>query len=432
MAKLLPREQRVRTRYRDRVRRAWHPIKLLAKQPLWTVALPTLWARIKLCALHVVVVTVPSVLRIFAYAIRSAVVDYVLCCFDSHAAAAAAQQHRKKNSGDDVRGFRTSSTAFVTFARPVSRLLALHTTLTGQPFGMYATPAPEGRDVIWENVHEAVSAIDRRRRLVNGILVIQLFCWTFIVAAASNADKLGKWFPESNVRVWVESLAPAAALLAVINILPLIFQAVGRFYERRKSISNVDMAVVTRFFKFQAVNVYVSVFATALLTQFEQAWQNPGKFVILLGQKMPASSLFLAKFLALNAGTSPLWCLRVWPLISRGWKTWTLRPPELPGVLYGWALPKLNMSFTIVSTFWCFSPLTSVIGLVYFACVSVFFRYNILFVHMPFYETGGVFFELVVQRILFGLGVSNCILLFWFLTKYGLFFFFVAHLTFSD
>lgn len=398
-------QAQLRERYVRHVLRGKHMIVVFATESFLTVAIPTLWERLKLNVLHFAFVSVPNGLLAIFKAGRSVVVDYMLC------------GHHDDILATKEAAFHASSTAFVTFTLPTARLLALHTTLSGQPFGMFVTPAPEARDVVWNNVHEEHGAIGRRTQFVSALLFLLVLFWTAVVAATSNSQKIGVFLPKSRLQIWVGSVLPVATLIAVINLLPLIFQALAKFYERRKSISSIDISIVDRFFRFQAINIYVSIFASALLLQLKEAWKNPYAFIVTIGSKTPAASLFLAKFLALTAGTAPLWCLRAWPLISRGWNWWTIRPPELPGVLFGWALPKLIMNFTIVTTFWIFSPLTSVIGLVYFSVVSVFFRYLILFVHMPFYESGGMFFDRVVNSTLLGLGVANSILFFWFLTK---------------
>ena len=75
------------------------------------------------------------------------------------------------------------------------------------------------------------------------------------------------------------------------------------------------------------------------------------------------------------------------------------------------------MTFTIFCTFWVFAPLLSLIALVYFFLISFAFRYLILYVHMPVYESGGLFYYRMVERVLFGLMISNVILFFWLITR---------------
>ena len=71
------------------------------------------------------------------------------------------------------------------------------------------------------------------------------------------------------------------------------------------------------------------------------------------------------------------------------------------------------MTFTIFCTFWVFAPFLSLIAFVYFALLTVAFRYLILYVHMPLYDSGGEFWYRAVARVVFGLFVSNVILVFW-------------------
>ena len=71
------------------------------------------------------------------------------------------------------------------------------------------------------------------------------------------------------------------------------------------------------------------------------------------------------------------------------------------------------MTFTIFCTFWVFAPVLSFLALIYFVLVQCAFRYLILYVHMPVYESGGLFYYRMVDRVLFGLTVSNIVVLFW-------------------
>ena len=224
-----------------------------------------------------------------------------------------------------------------------------------------------------------------------------------------------RWEPElgADPDTWyyelMQSVLPVILLLSLLNLLPLIFQLIGRFYERTKAVSILDLSVVRRFFLFQFVNVYISVVSTAVISDFREAWRSPTKLLEQIAKGTPESSFYFAKLLVFQCGSSPLWLLRAWPFISRGWKTWTVQPPELPAMMYGWAYPKVVMAFTIAVTFWVFAPVLTCVAAVYFFLVNCAFRYLILYVHMPPYESGGEFYYLTVHRVLFGLGVSNVI-----------------------
>jgi hypothetical protein len=60
--------------------------------------------------------------------------------------------------------------------------------------------------------------------------------------------------------------------------------------------------------------------------------------------------------------------------------------------------------------FWVVVPAISLIALLYFFAVNVSTRYLVMFCHMKKFETGGAYYYVVVDRILFSLAVSNIIL----------------------
>ena len=411
----------------DRSRRAWertrrtevrHDERVLDGEAHWVTLLgslpfaesrPLLLARSRAYAraalrslpLHV------DAARLGAYVVFR---DYVCC--------GARPRHKEVRGGDE--GFAPSATAFVTFRRPTAKVLAKTALLSPRPFAMRAEEAPEPRDVIWENVYQHIDSVKRRQWMVNGLVVALMLFWTTITGFCANATKLVDllgYNPRSALARGVASILPVVFLLSILNLLPLIFQVIGRFYERLKSHSEVDLSVVDRFFRFQFINVYAAIVSSAILSDVNAAWKSPLTFVTRLGFDTPEAAFYFAKLIVFQCGSSPLWLLRAWPLLSRGFKTWTVQPPELPGMLYGWAFPKVMMTFTIFSTFWVFAPLLSVISLVYFALVGFAFRYLILFVHMPVYESGGRFYYEMIDRVLFALTVSNGILFCWLLAR---------------
>ena len=194
---------------------------------------------------------------------------------------------------------------------------------------------PEPRDVIWENVWVPRGATAKRRWVVNAGLSVLMIFWSVVVSFCSSSSDLGHRLfdldPESKLARGLASVLPVVALLSILNILPLIFQLLARFYERLKAHSEVDLSVVERFFRFQFVNVYVSIFLSAILSDLNRAWKNPFNFVVRIGFSTPNASFYFAKLLVFQCGSSPLWLLRSWPLISRGWKTWTVQAaPKSP------------------------------------------------------------------------------------------------------
>ena len=110
----------------------------------------------------------------------------------------------------------------------------------------------------------------------------------------------------------------------------------------------------------------------------------------MVGNNIGASGHYFMNFLIIKLGTSPLWLMRLWPLMSRGWSEPKL-PAEVPSVPYGWALPKLLLVLLIAYTYMIIAPLCVPIALLIFVTHWIFFRYLFVWNHMPHYETGGMF-----------------------------------------
>lgn len=54
-----------------------------------------------------------------------------------------------------------------------------------------------------------------------------------------------------NLKALINSYLPVVGLLTLILILPYIFEAVAIYYERRKTLSDVNRTTVSRYFYYQ-------------------------------------------------------------------------------------------------------------------------------------------------------------------------------------
>lgn len=79
-----------------------------------------------------------------------------------------------------------------------------------------------------------------------------------------------------------------------------------------------------------------------------------------------------------------------------------------PSVPYGWALPKLLLTLLVAYTYMIIAPLCVPVALAIFIVHNTFFRYLIVWNHMPHYESGGMFWYMTFHRIILGLTLSNC------------------------
>ena len=60
-----------------------------------------------------------------------------------------------------------------------------------------------------------------------------------------------KDFDEGRLKLFINSYLPVVTLLALIMILPLVFEIIAVKYERRKTLSDVNKSIVSRYFYYQ-------------------------------------------------------------------------------------------------------------------------------------------------------------------------------------
>ncbi len=58
-------------------------------------------------------------------------------------------------------------------------------------------------------------------------------------------------FDEGKLKVLINAYLPVVTLLAIIMILPLIFEFIAVSYEKRKTLSDVNKSIVSRYFYYQ-------------------------------------------------------------------------------------------------------------------------------------------------------------------------------------
>lgn len=162
----------------------------------------------------------------------------------------------------EVVGARMSSTGFVTFLDLASLTSAASVPLTHKPNILKVAVAPEPRDIRWSDAHIPQKVIKRRCLNTNILLVLGVLLWsipiTFIQAFAT-AQQVARipglsWiltFQHGKYTVLINGYLPVVALLTLILILPIIFQAIAEKYEHRKTRSEVQRSVLFRYFYYQ-------------------------------------------------------------------------------------------------------------------------------------------------------------------------------------
>ena len=203
--------------------------------------------------------------------------------------------------------------------------------------------------------------------------------------------------------------------MTLISILPVIFEAVATRYERRKTFSDVQSSMLSRYFNYQIANVYVTVTAGSILKSLAEMIDHPSTILQLLGESLPTMvGYFVALLVTKIMAGLPMIFLRFGALtrmlmlrILSSEKKLTQRELDwvyrLENIQQGWELPSQLLVIVIVFSYAIMAPIILPFGMIYFAGALIVYKKQLLYVYSPVYESGGAMFPLAVQRTLFGL-----------------------------
>jgi hypothetical protein len=335
---------------------------------------------------------------------------------------------------EGVLGATMSSTGFVTFLDLTSTTCAASAPLTVKANVLNVSIAPEPREIQWDNAHVSQVTQKRREHFANVFLVLGVILWSFPLAAIqifAKAEFLAQipgmgWiigWHGGKLTSFVNGYLPVVALLTLILILPVIFEYVAVNYERRKTYSDVQTSMLSRYFYYQLANIYVSVTAGSILKSLKDILDHPSNIVQLLGESLPTMvGYFIALLVTKILAGLPMIFLRLGALSRMLFlrtlaKEKKLTQRELDAVYrqenmqYGWEFPSQMLVVVVVFTYAIICPVILPVGLTYFVGALIVYKKQILYVYTPVYESGGAMFPVAVQRTLFGLVCGQMTLL---------------------
>jgi hypothetical protein len=166
--------------------------------------------------------------------------------------------------------YKTSTTAFVTFRTRVASCTAHNVLLSHVYYTMKVKPAPNSKDVLWDNVSIPYRQVTSRTSIADAVLMFGGMFWSIIVAsitAIANLEAISKekgwhWLEKyqgTEAYKFLNTYLALGLLLILLALLPLIFDLIARYYEGIKLESEIQNSIMTRYFYYQLANVFVSV-----------------------------------------------------------------------------------------------------------------------------------------------------------------------------
>ena len=311
-----------------------------------------------------------------------------------------------------------------------------------KPTGVRIRLAPKPNDLIWDNLPLGRAVRSRKRWTINFWFVVLTIIWVvpnaLIAVFLSNLNNLKGIWPafkqsyEADPGVWeaVQAILAPALLSGIYLALPVIF--------RRLSTQSGDLTKTSRerhvlhklyaFFVFNNLIVF-SIFSTlwkfvvAVTDGVNSGHNDPWTAIReanlprnLLQSLCTVSSFWFIWLIQRNLGAA----IDLSQLVALAWKwfsrtfmhptpresiEWTAPPAFDYASYYNWFL----FYVTVAVSFATVQPLVLLVTFMYFLIDSWLKKYLLLYVFITKTESGGQFWNVLFNRILFLTFLGNCV-----------------------
>jgi hypothetical protein len=314
-----------------------------------------------------------------------------------------------------------------------------HTCRKKKPHGATITLAPRPNDIIWNNM-SLTSAGRSRRRWINTLWIILLtFFWiapnamiAIFLVNMSNLAKVWKGFRdemEASPKFWgfVQGIAAPALTSLFYLLLPIIFRrlAIKAGDQTKTGRERHVLGKLYAFFVFNNLMVFslfgvIWGFVSGVIIKTnkgEDAWKAilDGNITFTLFQALCRTSPFWVTYLLQRQLGAAIDLSQIWPLIYAFFlkKFSSPTPRELieltapPPFEYA---PYYNYFLYYTTVTLCFAgiqPLVLIATAMYFGIDSYLKKYLLLYRFVTKTESGGLFWRVVFNRMIFAVVLSN-------------------------
>ena len=310
-----------------------------------------------------------------------------------------------------------------------------------KPAGVRIRLAPKPNDLVWDNLPLSKATRSRKRLTINFWWIVLTVIWiapnALIAVFLSNLNNLKGIWPafndayNSNTGLWeaVQAVLAPALLSGVYLALPVIF--------RKLSIRSGDLTktsrerhVLSKLYTFFVFNNLIVFSAFSTLWKFvvgviASTQQGNDPWTAIRESELPksvvqalctVSSFWFIWLIQRNLGAA----IDLAQLVSLAWKwfqktfmsptprqtiEWTAPPPFDYASYYNWFL----FYVTVALCFATVQPLVLPVTFLYFLIDSWLKRYLILYIFITKTESGGQFWNVLFNRVLFATFMANCV-----------------------
>ncbi|KAI4157313.1 MAG: hypothetical protein LQ342_008383 [Letrouitia transgressa] len=338
---------------------------------------------------------------------------------------AALNEEIRKEQADPVI-FAETSSAIITFNRPLGAQLAAQSILHPQPHQMVATLVEDPSQVVWENVSMSWWERSTRSCLLGCISAWAIVACIVPVAFTGLLSQLGytmtlfpwlSWL--ERVPSWVlsavQGVLPPAMLATVTVLVPTVLQWLI-LAQGRNSFATAELVLQDYYFSFLFLQVFVVVStSSSVATVLGSLEHEVSSVAALVAQNLPKAANYFFSYLILQAlSVSSGSLLQVGRLVQflsarvfhkTGRQLWEkIKKPE---IRWGTFFPFYSNLAVITLIYTVVSPLILVLAILTFGSFLAVQRYNILHVASFNTDTGGLIYFKALNQLFVGLYIME-------------------------
>jgi len=334
--------------------------------------------------------------------------------------------------------------AFVTFKSPLSALIGAQCLLHEKPFTCFVSLAPEPRDIYWKNISNRLA--NPYTKLLRAIFVIFIsmiiitiwFIPLMFITALTEISQLEfipfiKEINEKLGTLWVNLINNALSMIILatwLSFLPDILMLLSEI-QGIETYSWLEKALLKKYFFYQIFNVVLFFVIGKVAVQFVRffitngiytLWQYINKKPVDLMTDIATSLIKLSPFYinyimlqtfliisvqliypAPIAKSIIAWVLKFIGIKKTPRAYSNLSDPRVFSLNYGYISTLPLVLFTVIMLFSCICPIIPCLGTLYFAYAFLVYKYQLMYIQHPRYESYGSFVPLYINRCLFAI-----------------------------
>ncbi|CAI0390999.1 unnamed protein product [Linum tenue] len=335
------------------------------------------------------------------------------------------RQHVRLEQSDISMSKKDTRAAFVSFRTRYGAAIALHLQQAVNPLHWITEEAPAPKDVYWPFFSSTFMQRWTSKLVIVVVCVLLTILFlipVIIVQGLTNLSQLEAWFPflknilsKTFVSQIVTGYLPSLILQLFLKIVPPIMRFLSSI-QGYISLSEIEKSACNKGIWFTVWNVFfATVFSGSVFYQLSIVL-DPKSLPEKLGISVPAQASFFIAYVVTTGWTSVASELfRVIPFVGSliakclGRSTDDEEDVEAPSICFHRDFPRMLFFGLLGIAYFFLAPLILPFLLVYFCMVYFIFRNQFIHVYAPKYETGGRFWPMVHDTMIFSLVLMHAI-----------------------